>query len=141
MQLGAGLSPEDLELLLHDNADGIENIRYFKGHVSDESIQIRDELAQEYIKLNDIESEKKEAVAQFDELIKPVKANLKGLVGEIRDNGKFVDEKCYKIIYLDEGVVAYFNERGINVMQRPITPQDKQTNIFKPQLPEMKIAQ
>ena len=135
---GGDLRGEQLEQFLHANSDTIEEIDYFKAHEADEGIELRSQLATESIALNDIEIEKAEANEQFKYLMKPFKDKISGLLSEIRDNGKHVVEKCYKIIFLDENMVGYYNSDGHLVRSRPITSQEKQLNDFSA---EAKVSQ
>jgi hypothetical protein len=128
---GGDLRGEELKMFLHANADTIEEIGYFKAHEADEGVELRSILATEAISLNDLEMQKKEYDDEMNELMKPIKKKVQGLLSEIRQNGKHITEPCYKMVSIEESMVGYYNSDGHLVLSRPITSQEKQLNVFK----------
>ena len=69
--------------LLKDNCDVVEMKSYMRKFTQDELTQMKDELAEESIQLNDIEVERKEVMNEFKERIKPHAKNVETLLSNL----------------------------------------------------------
>lgn len=118
------------EQFLSDNCDAMEGIGYTRRFSPDELAQKKEELANVSIELNEIEQEKKDAMADFKERMKPYDEARKRLLGELKDKSEYVNETCYKFIDHDERMVGYYNKLGELVSSRPIMPQEMQKTTF-----------
>ena len=78
----------------------------------------------------EIEQEKKDAMAEFKERMKPFDEDRKRLLEELKNKSEYVNETCYKFIDHDERMVGYYNKLGELVSSRPIMPQEMQKTTF-----------
>ncbi len=118
------------EQIIADSCDAIESIGYTRRFSPEELAQKREELASVAISLAEIEEEKKDAMADFKERMKPLDEDRKRLLQELKSKTEFVNETCYKQIYHDERMVGYYNRLGELVSSRPIMPQEMQKTTF-----------
>lgn len=70
--LGQDIPEKERWQFLQDNADAIEKIGYTHRFTPDELAQKKEVLAEVSISINDIEVEKKEAMQEFKERLKPL---------------------------------------------------------------------
>jgi hypothetical protein len=116
---------------LEDNADAVEKIGYTHRFSPNELAQKKESLAEVSININDIETEKKEAMSDFKDRLKPLNEQRGELLDNIKKGSEFVEnEECVKILYHDEKMAGYYNKLGELVYSRPIMPQEMQKTIF-----------
>ena len=72
--LGQEILEQERWQFLQDNADAVEKIGYTHRFTPEELAQKKETLAEVSITINDIEIEKKEAMEEFKERLKPLKA-------------------------------------------------------------------
>lgn len=83
------------------------------------------------ITINDIEIEKKEAMDEFKERLKPLNEEKQELLDHIKRGSEFVEnEECAKILYHEEKMAGFYNKLGELVYSRPIMPQEMQKTVF-----------
>lgn len=123
-------APKDREQLLKDNCDAVEVKTYMRNFSQEELAEMKDELADESIELDDIEFEKKQIMQEFKARIKPHSERVSKLLGNIRNKAELVEEDCYKIIDLDDKVVGFYNKNGELVESRPARQNELTKNIF-----------
>ena len=70
--LGQDVPEKDRWQFLEDNADAVEKIGYTHRFSPNELAQKKESLAEVSIKVNDIETEKKEAMVDFKDRLKPL---------------------------------------------------------------------
>lgn len=129
--LGQEVEEKDRWQYLQDNADAVEEISYTHRLTPDELAQKKEELSKVSIDINDIEIDKKEAMSEFKERLKPLNEKKIELLDSIKQGVQFVPkEECAKILYHDEKMVGYFNKLGELVYSRPIMPQEMQKTVF-----------
>jgi hypothetical protein len=129
--LGQDIPEKDRWQFLQDNADAVENIGYTHRFSPDELAQKKESLAGVSIEINDIEIEKKEAMSEFKDRLKPLNEDKQKLLDNIKKDSEFVEnEECAKILYHDEKMAGYYNKLGELVYSRPIMPQEMQKTIF-----------
>lgn len=101
--LGQDIPEKERWQFLQDNADAIEKIGYTHRFAPDELAQKKEVLAEVSISINDIEVEKKKAMQEFKERLKPLNEEKQELLDHIKRGTEFVDnEECAKILYHDE---------------------------------------
>lgn len=123
--------PEELRAEhLEANADAIEEVGYMRSFTSQELEEFKEELADNSIKINDIEIEKKEVMTDFKKKIDPLQEIVKTNMKRIKEKSEFVKEPCYKFTYSQEGIVAFYNGRGELVSSRPMRGDERQGRIF-----------
>lgn len=124
--------PEDKRWeFLVDNADAVEHIGYMHRFSPDELAQKKEPLAEISIQINDIEDEKKGAMNEFKERLKPLNDEKAELLDNIKKGSEYIDnEECVKILYHEEKMAGFYNRLGELVYSRPIMPQEMQKTIF-----------
>ena len=117
--------------LLESNAEKTEKINYFKQYSSDELLELKDNLADTSILINDIEIEKKETMDLFKEKLNPHRAIRKELLTNIKQKGETINEECFVMVDTEEKKVGYYNHDGVLVYERPCMPSEMQKTIFQ----------
>ena len=97
---------------LIDNCDVAEDKSYMKRFTQDQLLQMKEELSENEIKINDIEIEKKEVNDQFKERLKPLGKRKSMLLKGLKNKAELVNEKCYKFVDVQAREVGYYNEEG-----------------------------
>lgn len=118
---------------LSDNCDKIEEKGYMKRFTPEQLSQMKNELSETAIKINDTEIEKKEIVSEFKERLKPLSIEKQRLLSCLKNKAEYVSEKCYKFIDLENREVGYYNQNGDLIEARPAYADELQTNIFQMQ--------
>lgn len=129
--LGQEIPEQERWKFLQDNADAVEKIGYTHRFTPEELAQKKETLAEVSITINDVEMEKKQAMEDFKERLKPLTEAKHELLDHIKRGSKFVEnEECVKILYHEEKMAGYYNRLGELVYSRPIMPQEMQKTIF-----------
>lgn len=129
-QLFPLMSPQERLQMIQDNCDQVEKQSYMKQFTHEEIRLMKDRLAEVSIDLSEIDSEKQEIVDKFKQKAKPLKTELSGLLGNIKQKAIAVNEDCYKFIDHQEGSVGYYSASGDLVFERPIYHAESQKTIF-----------
>ena len=134
MQKVLGQEIKDLDArkqFLLDNADEVVEMSYSKAFDADELAKKKTELAEKSIKINDLN----EAIKDYNEEVglelKPLKEEVKNLLGDIKAKSRIVTERCYKIVDEDERMACFYNSEGVLVSSRPATKEELSPTIFK----------
>ena len=134
MQKVLGQDINDLDArkqFLLDNADEVVEMSYSKSFDADELAKKKTELAEKSIKINDLN----EAIKDYKEMVglelKPLKEEVKNLLGDIKAKSRIVTERCYKIVDEDERMACFYNAEGVLVSSRPATKEELSPTIFK----------
>lgn len=129
--LGQDLPESQRWEFLKDNADAVEKIGYMHRFSPEELAQKKELLSEACIKINDIEAEKKEAMDEFKERLKPYNEEKSQLLKDIKNGSEYIDNaECVKILYHEEKMAGFYNKLGELVYSRPIMPQEMQKTIF-----------
>lgn len=129
--LGQDLPESQRWNFLKDNADAVEKIGYMHRFTPEELAQKKELLSEACIKINDIEAEKKDAMDEFKERLKPYNAEKAQLLNDIKNGSEYIDNaECVKILYHEEKMAGFYNKLGELVYSRPIMPQEMQKTIF-----------
>lgn len=129
--LGQEIPEQERWRFLQDNADAVEKIGYTHRFTPDELAQKKEQLAEVSIKINDIESEKKEVMDGYKERLKPMNLEKQQLLENIKKGSEYVpEEECAKILYHEEKMAGFYNKLGELVYSRPIMPQEMQKTVF-----------
>lgn len=129
--LGQEIPEQERWKFLQDNADAVEKIGYTHRFTPEELAQKKERLAEVSITINDVEMEKKQAMEDFKERLKPLTEAKHELLDHIKRGSEFVEnEECVKILYHEEKMAGYYNRLGELVYSRPIMPQEMQKTIF-----------
>lgn len=134
-QLGADImSAEARRSFLADNCDKMEEKGYMKPFTQDELLQMKEELSEVAININDIAEEKKDAMAEFKARLKPLDIRKKEILSGLKNKSEYVNETCFKFIDADAREVGYYNSEGVLVESRPAFANELQGNLFKLQV-------
>lgn len=134
MQKVLGQNINDLDArkqFLLDNADGVVEMSYSKSFDADELAKKKTELAEKSIKINDLNEAIKDYKEKVGLELKPLKEEVKILLGDIKAKSRIVTEKCYKIVDEDERMACFYNAEGVLVSSRPATKEELSPTIFK----------
>ena len=72
-QIGVGIENREARIaFLKDNCDGVEKKGYMKRFTPEQLQQMKEALSETAIEINDIQEEKKEAMADFKAQLKPL---------------------------------------------------------------------
>ena len=123
-------NPDERKAFLHDNCEAAETLGYMKRFSPEQITQMKNELSEISIEINDIEEEKKEVMQSFKARLDPLNEIRKELLGSIKMNAVYVKETCYKFIDYENRKVEYYNQEGDMVSERPILPQEMQKTIL-----------
>jgi len=115
--------------MLRDSCDKVEEVGYMKPYTPEEITQMKDELAEASIEINEIEEEKRVIMEGFKLKLKPLETQKKDLLLNIKNKAEFVKEDCFKFIDQEEGMVGFYNSLGDLIESRPIRHEERQLSI------------
>lgn len=124
------VNPQNRVAFLKDNCDKIVEKGYMKRFEPDQLTQMKEELSETAIKINDIEVEKKAVMDDFKEKLKPLTDEKHRLLSGLKNKAEFVTENVYKFVDLDDREVGFYNEDGDLIDSRPAYADELQGNLF-----------
>ncbi len=131
-ELGKDIEPGKKRIaFLMDNCDKVEEKIYMKRFSSDQLLQMKNSLSETAIRINDIETEKKELMAEFKERMKPLVEEKIRLLSGLKNKAELATEKCYKFIDNDSREVGFYNQDGDLIDHRPAYADELQGTIFQ----------
>ena len=107
-ELGKEYSPSQRVQFLKDNCDSVEEKGYMKQFSSDEILEMKENLSETDIQINDLEDEKKEVTKDIKSRLDPLKYVRKGLLKNIKQKAHFQKEPCYKFVDRAEKQVGFY---------------------------------
>ncbi len=116
---------------LEDNCDAVEKKGYMKPFTPEELTEMKDELAEVAIEINDIETAKKEAMKAFNHELEPHKEEKKTLLSSLKNKAEFIEEECYKFVDKEARTVGYYNSNGDLIESRAAYATELQGTIFQ----------
>ena len=129
-QLFKGETLENIKMMVRDNAIRKEESTYSTALTQDEIQNIESEHTLNHIKLAKLEEKKKEFMTEYNSEKKPIDEDVKMQLGLIRTGVREVTEDLYLLEDQEEGLMGYYNDRGILIRQRPLRPNEKQFRII-----------
>jgi hypothetical protein len=129
-QLFGDVHESERSQLLRDNCDRLEAVTYMKPFGSNDLDQFKDELSSIAIEISKIEEDKKAAAESYNAELKPLKAEYKRLLTDIRLKSTEVKEDCFVMVDHENKMVGYYNAKGHLVQSRPARAQELQSTIF-----------
>ena len=114
---------------LHDNCDDVQEMSYDKSFTATEMSEIKDQLADESIKLFDVEAEFKEVKQTYTDQMSPMKQAIKLSIGYLKTGKRLVTEPCFKFVDRDNKETGYYNEDGELVYSRPSNMDEMQMKL------------
>lgn len=121
---------EERKQFLADNADEVEKKEYMRHFTPEELLKKKEELSETCISINDIEEELKEIKQEYAEKLKPLNAQKKRALGDLKKKAELVLEDCYKFIDEENREVGYYNQNGDLIESRPAYSEEIQKTIF-----------
>lgn len=116
--------------LLEDNADSKEEIGYMRRFTSEEMADMKDELSDLDIQLNDLEEDKLAAMQEFKDKMRPLQEEKKSILANLKNKSEFVRESCYKMCDFENAMVGFYNKDGELVESRQMRPEERQKRLF-----------
>jgi hypothetical protein len=129
-QFQPGITQKERTMLLQENATTVEQTKYQKVLSPDELAARREDLADNCIKLNQLEDELKEVKDHFKTKMDPLKTVNKTLLTEIKTKQQTVDGILYHMANHDEGMMETYDGEGYLISTRRLRPDEKQGSIF-----------
>lgn len=129
-EYGKEYSLEEREQFLRNTCDGMEEISYSRLFTPEELAKQREVLTEASIALVDIETAKKEAMADFKEQAKPYEEQKAKAIENLKTKSETVFETCYKYIDEETKMVGFYNAEGNLVSSRPAFPDEMQKTVF-----------
>lgn len=122
---------DERKQFLLDNADEVIEMDYSKAFDADELAKKKTELAEKSIKINDLNEAIKDYKEEVGLELKPLKEEVKNLLGDIKAKSRIVTEKCYKFVDEEERMACFYNVEGVLVSSRPATRDELSPTLFK----------
>ncbi|MDR2928225.1 MAG: hypothetical protein LBV41_08525 [Cytophagaceae bacterium] len=118
---------------LDSNCDSVEKVGYTRRFSAAELAELKENLSETAIEINDIEIEKREVAKGFKKQLDPLNETKVELLEKLKDKSEHVNENCYKFIDYEAREVGFYNADGELVYSRPIQPQEMQKTVFQVQ--------
>lgn len=129
-QLFANKSELERKAFVRDNCDKIvENHGYMKPLSQSEVSLIKDQLGNLSVQIEDLLEEKAQASKMYKDALKPLVADYKKTVQQIKQKAEFCREECYTFIDVDTRKVGLYNALGVLLEERDARPEEMQSNI------------
>ena len=122
---------EQREQILRDSCDQIVERSYTRKFDQPEINERRAELATVSIQVNELEDELAQIRADIKGKIKPLLERRGKILDELKSGGEWVKGDVYKFIDQEEGRAAFYTPDGYKLEERPITPEERQRNVFQ----------
>lgn len=116
---------------LNDNCDKVEEKGYMKAFTPEQIQSMKEDLAETSIKVNDLESEKRDYVKAINERVKPLVEHKKELLKGIKEKAAFTKEKCYMFVDQEAKETGFYNSEGDLIDVRPAYTDELQGTIFQ----------
>lgn len=131
-EIGKNIPQGDRRIsFLKDNCEKVEQKGYMKRFTSEQLAQMKEQLSEVAIKIDDVETEKKVVMDGFKEQLKPLNEERATILQGLRNKAEHVTELCYKFVDLENREVGYYNEDGDLIESRPAYADELQINMFQ----------
>lgn len=128
--LFAEVSPEDRVNYLQANCEAVEPVNFMRRFTPEEIAEMKDNLSETAIELNDIKLEKKLLNQQLDAQAKPLKQTEASLLKKIKEKAENVTEDCFKFLFYENGMVGFYTCEGELINSRPMNADERQRKLF-----------
>ena len=125
------LPEEERHAILRDSCDQIEEKSFTRKFLMEETNQKRAEFADVSMRKAELMQELKDTKDLFKAKLKPLEEREAAILGELKSGGEFVRKECYKFLDQEEGIAAWYDERGYMIDHRPLRPEEKQRSVFQ----------
>lgn len=124
------LTQKERLMLMQENAHKVEQTTYQKSLSQDELAARREDLADNCIKLNQLEDELKEVKDDFKMKMDPMKTSNKTLLTEIKTKQTTIDGTLFHLANHEDGMMETYDNDGYLISSRRLRPEEKQGTIF-----------
>ena len=124
------VSPSERLQLLQDNADKIENAKYYVQLTQEELDAKREKLTDNSIRLSEFEDELEEIKVGFKSKMNPLKIENKGLLVEVKTKQQLKSGNLYHIANHNSSMMEIYDSNGELVSSRRLLPEEKQQTIM-----------
>lgn len=114
---------------IKEHAVGQEGYTFFEQFNTDQLDEIKEEIAKLSIELDDVKTEKAEAIKKFNDRMKNINEPLQKLLEKFRDKGEHKTVTAYLVDNQDEGIMEYFTEDGVLLHTRPLRLSERQMRL------------
>ncbi|TSE11265.1 hypothetical protein [Aquimarina algiphila] len=121
---------DERKIMLRDNALTNEEHTYSISLSEEELLELKEQHAQNSIKLAVLEEKRKKFTEELNSEKKPISDETKEQLALLRTGVKEVTEPLYLIDYQEEGQMAYFNGKGVLIRQRPLRQNERQLHLI-----------
>lgn len=122
--------PKERLMLLQDNAAKVEQTSYQKPLTPDELGILREDLADDCIKLNQMEEELSEIKGDYKTKMDPLKNANKERLTAIKTKQVTVNGTIFHIAEHERGFMVTYDGKGEYLGERKLRPEEKQGNVF-----------
>jgi len=121
-----GISEEERVRSMDDTCYRKVQEKFYQPIVSDEIEEIKNELLNAYMKLSDLEAEKKEVIEEINERIKPYKKEVKELTSSLKQGAREVEDILWYMDDQEEGLMYLYDRFGNLIKSRKLLPSERQ---------------
>jgi len=122
---------EQRATILRDSCDQIEERSYTRKFDQSEINDLRAELAQVSIMVQELDVELAEIKSEFKNKTKPLGERIGKILEELKSGGEYVKGECFKFIDPDEGKVGWYSPDGYLLEERDIRQEERQRTAFQ----------
>lgn len=122
---------EQRATILRDSCDQIEERSYTMKFDQSEINDLRAELAQVSIMVQELDVELAEIKSEFKNKTKPLGERIGKILEELKSGGEYVKGECFKFIDPDEGKVGWYSPDGYLLEERDIRQEERQRTAFQ----------
>lgn len=116
--------------LLKDNADKVEETKYYKDLTSDELDQKRETLVDNLIKLSNLQEQLEGYKESYRGQMKPISDENKTLQMQVKTRKQEIEGHLFHMANHEEGIMETYDESGDLVATRRLRPEEKQPKLF-----------
>jgi hypothetical protein len=116
---------------MQEFASKVEQTTYQKVLTPDELAARREDLADDCIKINQLEDELKEIKDSYKAKMDPLKSANKERLTEIKTKQSTIDGTIYHIPDHETSMMETYDSEGMLVSSRRLRPEEKQGNVFQ----------
>jgi hypothetical protein len=122
--------PEQKAQTIRDNCDEVlSNYSYMRKFSQEELEDFKQELSENSIEIDILETELSEVKKEFKDKLKPKKQEVKIILKALREKVKEVKDEVF--VLKDNDFYCIYNSEGELIESRPLRPAEKQTTIFQ----------
>lgn len=123
-------SAKERLMAMQETASKVEQTTYQKTLSAEELSARREDLADDCIKLNQLEDELKEIKDDFSSKMNPLKSANKIRLNEIKTKQSTTDGTLFHIANHEESMMETYDNEGFMISSRRLRPEEKQGHIF-----------